>query len=39
MVGRRFAELLTDHPYFDIVALTASQTSTGRMYGDILTER
>jgi len=39
MVGRRFAELVTDHPYFDIVALTASQASTGRMYGDILAER
>ena len=39
MVGRRFAELLADHPYFRVEALTASSRSTGRMYVDIATER
>jgi aspartate-semialdehyde dehydrogenase len=39
MVGRRFAELLSEHPYFQVEALTASSRSTWRMYVDIATER
>ena len=39
MVGRRFAELLAEHPYFRVEALTASPRSTGRMYVDIASER
>lgn len=39
MVGRRFAELLVDHPFFRVEVLTASPRSTGRMYVDITSER
>jgi aspartate-semialdehyde dehydrogenase len=39
MVGRRFAELLVEHPYFRVEALTASPRSTGRIYTDIANER
>jgi aspartate-semialdehyde dehydrogenase len=39
MVGRRFSELLAEHPYFRVEALTASPRSTGRMYVDIASER
>jgi len=33
-VGQRFAQLLTDHPYFEIGALTASDRSVGKRYAD-----
>ena len=33
-VGQRFVTLLADHPWFEIVALTASQRSAGRQYGE-----
>lgn len=33
-VGQRFIELLVDHPWFDIVALTASERSAGKPYGE-----
>jgi aspartate-semialdehyde dehydrogenase len=32
-VGQRFVELLSDHPWFKIVALAASERSTGKSYG------
>lgn len=33
-VGQRFIEALTDHPWFDLTALTASGASAGRRYAD-----
>ena len=33
-VGQRFVELLADHPWFELTALTASDASAGRRYGD-----
>lgn len=33
MVGQKFVELLRDHPWFKIVALTASARSLGKEYG------
>jgi aspartate-semialdehyde dehydrogenase len=33
-VGQRFVELLADHPWFKLTALTASDTSAGRPYSD-----
>jgi len=33
-VGQRFVELLADHPWFELAALTASEASAGRRYGD-----
>jgi len=32
LVGQRFIELLADHPFFEVVALTASSKSTGKKY-------
>ncbi len=34
MVGQRFAQLLADHPWFEITALAASDRSAGRSYAD-----
>lgn len=36
MVGRRFLELLTDHPYFELAAGCASDASCGRTLGERL---
>ena len=33
-VGQRFAQLIADHPYFEIGALTASDRSVGKRYAD-----
>jgi len=33
-VGQRFVQLLADHPWFEIVALAASERSVGRSYAD-----
>ncbi len=33
-VGQRFVQLLADHPWFEIVALAASERSAGRRYAD-----
>jgi aspartate-semialdehyde dehydrogenase len=33
-VGQRFAQLVADHPYFEIAALTASDRSVGKRYGE-----
>jgi aspartate-semialdehyde dehydrogenase len=34
-VGQRFAQLLADHPWFELVALAASERSVGRRYEDV----
>lgn len=39
MVGRRLSELLSQHPYFQIEALSASQSSNGKNYGELLHSR
>ena len=33
-VGQRFAQLLADHPWFEVGALTASDRSVGKRYAD-----
>jgi aspartate-semialdehyde dehydrogenase len=33
-VGQRFLTLLDDHPWFEVAALTASDRSAGKAYGD-----
>ena len=33
-VGQRFVQLLLNHPWFRLVALTASERSAGKRYGD-----
>jgi aspartate-semialdehyde dehydrogenase len=33
-VGQKFVELLTDHPWFEITALAASERSAGKKYRD-----
>lgn len=35
-VGQRFIELLGDHPWFKIEALTASERSVGNKYGEVV---
>jgi len=32
-VGQRFIQLLDNHPWFEVVALSASERSQGRKYG------
>ncbi len=39
MVGRRFAELLADHPYFSVAQVAASASSRGKPYGDLVHSR
>lgn len=34
MVGQRFVQLLADHPWFEIAALTGSERSAGMTYGE-----
>ncbi len=36
MVGQKFVELLSSHPWFEIVALAASDRSVGKRYGDAM---
>jgi aspartate-semialdehyde dehydrogenase len=36
-VGQRFAQLLVDHPWFEIQALTASDRSAGKTYAEACT--
>lgn len=36
MVGQKFIELLSSHPWFEIVALTASDRSVGKRYADAM---
>lgn len=33
-VGQRFLTLLEDHPWFEVTAITASERSAGKRYGD-----
>ena len=33
-VGQRFVQLLADHPWFDVVAVTGSERTVGRAYGE-----
>src|SRR5947199_8921482 len=35
MVGQRFIELLQGHPWFELVALAASEQHGGRAYGEV----
>src|SRR5712691_3060034 len=35
MVGQRFIGLLADHPWFEISALTTSDSKAGKRYGDV----
>lgn len=39
LVGRRFSELLIDHPWFEIGMLVGSDASNGRSYQDVWTEK
>lgn len=39
MVGRRFVQLLKDHPWFEISALAASPRSAGLTYADALLQK
>ncbi len=34
LVGQQFIRMLENHPYFEVVALTASNTSSGKKYED-----
>lgn len=36
MVGQKFIELLSDHPWFSIASLAASPRSRGKKYGEIV---
>lgn len=33
-VGQRFVQLLAEHPWFEVVALTGSERTVGRVYGE-----
>src|SRR5687767_14254765 len=35
-VGQRFISLLADHPWFELNALTTSDTKAGKRYGDVV---
>lgn len=37
MVGQRFIQLLDNHPWFEVVALSASDRSTGKRYAEAVT--
>ncbi len=39
MVGQRFIELLQDHPWFELVALAASERHNGRAYAEVTSWR
>jgi aspartate-semialdehyde dehydrogenase len=39
MVGQRFVTLLTDHPWFQIAALAASERSAGKTYSEAVGKR
>jgi aspartate-semialdehyde dehydrogenase len=39
MVGQRFISLLADHPWFEIVLLSASERSAGKTYGEAVEGR
>ena len=35
-VGQKFVRLLAEHPWFEIAALSASEQSAGKRYGDVV---
>ena len=35
-VGQKFVRLLADHPWFELVAVAASEQSAGRSYGEVV---
>ena len=35
-VGQKFVRLLAEHPWFDLVAVAASEQSAGRAYGEVV---
>jgi aspartate-semialdehyde dehydrogenase len=35
-VGQKFVRLLADHPWFELVAVAASEQSAGRTYGEVV---
>lgn len=35
-VGQKFVRLLADHPWFELVAVAASEQSAGRAYGEVV---
>jgi aspartate-semialdehyde dehydrogenase len=35
-VGQKFVRLLADHPWFEITAISASEQSAGKRYGDVV---
>src|SRR5208337_812628 len=39
LVGQRFVQLLNDHPWFEITALTGSERTAGMRYGKAATWR
>lgn len=39
MVGRRFAELLADHPYFQVTQVAASANSRDKSYEEVVNSR
>jgi aspartate-semialdehyde dehydrogenase len=39
MVGQRFIQLLDRHPWFEVVAVAASERSAGRTYGEVMEGR
>ncbi len=39
MVGQRFVSLLADHPWFDVVSVSASERSAGKRYVDAVGSR
>ncbi|MEM7184914.1 MAG: aspartate-semialdehyde dehydrogenase [Spirochaetota bacterium] len=38
-VGQRFVELLENHPFFEVIALGASEKSAGKKYGELMSSR
>jgi len=39
MVGQRFITLLADHPWFEVVSVSASERSAGKTYADAVKDR
>lgn len=35
-VGQKFVKLLADHPWFEVIAVAASEQSAGRPYGEVV---
>jgi len=39
MVGQRFVKLLSEHPWFELAAVTGSSSSIGKKYGEVVNWR